>query len=139
MFRGLPFLRLEITRHIVGGRRSARDGHEKMLKVWKRQAFERPEHPVLVNDLERHSHVIQFSGLWGDSPPDTAPARRARRESIMSPAQEHVYFAACRRLSHTWPQVKLEPAQGAKLGYLTVLSGKARSKKSAPYRSVGRS
>ena len=70
------------------------------------------------------------------------------RESIMSPAQEHVYFAACplpladvalllldtglrlgEALSLEWPQVKLAPAQGAKLGYLTVLSGKAKSKK----------
>ncbi len=33
-------------------------------------------------------------------------------------------------LSLDWPQVKLEPAQGAKFGYLTVLSRKAKSKKS---------
>jgi integrase len=29
-----------------------------------------------------------------------------------------------------WPQVKLEPAQGARFGYLTVLSGKAKSRRS---------
>jgi integrase len=33
-------------------------------------------------------------------------------------------------LSLEWAQVKLEPAQGAKFGYLTVSSGKAKSKKS---------
>lgn len=33
-------------------------------------------------------------------------------------------------LSLEWPQVKLRPAQGAKFGYLTVLSGKAKSRKS---------
>jgi hypothetical protein len=33
-------------------------------------------------------------------------------------------------LSLEWQQVNLEPAQGAKFGYLTVLSGKAKSKKS---------
>src|SRR5580658_1184529 len=71
------------------------------------------------------------------------------RESILSPAQEVAYFAVCpspladvalllldtglrlgEALSLEWPQVKLEPAQGAKFGYLTVLSGKAKSKKS---------
>lgn len=71
------------------------------------------------------------------------------RESIMSPAQESLYFAVCptplaevalllldtglrlgEALSLEWPQVKLEPAQGATFGYLTVLSGKAKSKKS---------
>jgi hypothetical protein len=39
-----------------------------VLQVWKRQAFERPEHPVLVNGLERHCHVFQFSGLqWREA------------------------------------------------------------------------
>jgi integrase len=71
------------------------------------------------------------------------------RESIMTPTQEKVYFAACpsplgdvalllldtglrlgEALSLEWAQVKLEPAQGAKFGYLTVSSGKAKSKKS---------
>ncbi len=33
-------------------------------------------------------------------------------------------------LSLEWPQIHLEPANGAKFGYLTVLSGKAKSKKS---------
>jgi integrase len=33
-------------------------------------------------------------------------------------------------LTLEWPQVRLEPAQGAKFGYLTVLSGKAKSRKS---------
>lgn len=33
-------------------------------------------------------------------------------------------------LTMEWPQVRLEPAQGAKFGYLTVLSGKAKSRKS---------
>jgi hypothetical protein len=33
-------------------------------------------------------------------------------------------------LSLEWAQVKLEPAQGANFGYLTVSSGKAKSKKS---------
>jgi integrase len=71
------------------------------------------------------------------------------RESILNPAQETVYLAACpapladvalllldtglrlgEALSLEWAQVKLEPAQGAKFGYVTVLSGKAKSKKS---------
>ena len=71
------------------------------------------------------------------------------RESVLSPAQEPVYFAACpapladialflldtglrlgEALSLEWPQVRLEPAQGAKFGFLTVLSGKAKSRKS---------
>jgi hypothetical protein len=63
MLGGLPFLRLEITCYVVSGGRSAGNGHEDVLQVWKRQAFERPEHPVLVNGLERHSHVFKFSGL----------------------------------------------------------------------------
>ena len=33
-------------------------------------------------------------------------------------------------LSLEWPQVKLEPANSATFGYLTVLSGKAKSRKS---------
>lgn len=33
-------------------------------------------------------------------------------------------------LSLEWPQVRLEPANGAKFGFLTVLSGKAKSRKS---------
>src|SRR2546422_11480881 len=32
-------------------------------------------------------------------------------------------------LSLEWPQVRLEPAEGAKFGYLTVLYGKAKSRK----------
>jgi len=58
MFRGLPFLWFAITTHIAVGGRIGGDGQEHVLTVWKRQAFERPEHPVLVNGLERHSHVI---------------------------------------------------------------------------------
>jgi integrase len=77
------------------------------------------------------------------------------RESIMTPTQEKVYFAACpsplgdvalllldtglrlcEALSLEWAQVKLEPAQGAKFGYLTVSSGKAKSKKSGTYHLV---
>ena len=71
------------------------------------------------------------------------------REFVLSPAQEAAYFAVCpfplldvavllldtglrlgEPLSMEWPQVRLEPAQGAKFGYLTVLSGKAKSRKS---------
>jgi integrase len=71
------------------------------------------------------------------------------RESILSPLQEQAYLAAApdplsdvalllldtglrlgEALSLEWPQVKLESAPGAKFGYLTVLSGKAKSKKS---------
>lgn len=63
MFGGLPFLGFEIASHVVGGDRRAGDGHENVLPVWKRQAFERPEQPVLINRLERHSHVIQFRVL----------------------------------------------------------------------------
>jgi hypothetical protein len=33
MFRGLPFLRLEIAGHVVGGDRSTGDGHEYVLQV----------------------------------------------------------------------------------------------------------
>lgn len=72
-----------------------------------------------------------------------------KRESILSPAQENAYLAACpapladialllldtglrlgEALSLEWPQVKLEPAPGARFGYVTVLSGKAKSKRS---------
>jgi len=34
-------------------------------------------------------------------------------------------------LSLEWPQIHLEPANGAKFGYLTVLSGKAKGKESS--------
>jgi integrase len=33
-------------------------------------------------------------------------------------------------LSLEWPQVRIAPANGAKFGYLTVLSGKAKSRRS---------
>ena len=59
MFGGLPFLGLEVAGHIVGGDRSAGDGNENVLTVGKRQAFKRPEHPVLLNGLERHSHGMR--------------------------------------------------------------------------------
>ena len=71
------------------------------------------------------------------------------REFVLTPAQEVVYFAACpnplcdiatvlldsglrlgEALSLEWPQVHLEPAKGAKFGHLTVLSGKAKNRKS---------
>jgi integrase len=71
------------------------------------------------------------------------------REFVLSPVQEVSYLAACpdvlcdiatvlldtglrlgEALSLEWMQVHLEPAQGAKFGYLTVLSGKAKSRKS---------
>jgi integrase len=71
------------------------------------------------------------------------------REFVLAPAQEHVYLAACpspiadlaavlldtglrlgEALSLEWPQVHPEPARGAKFGYLTILSGKAKNRKS---------
>jgi integrase len=71
------------------------------------------------------------------------------REFVLSPVQEPIYLAACpapladvavvlldtglrlgEALSLEWPQVRLEPAQNAKFGYVTVLSGKAKSRKS---------
>ena len=61
MFGGLPFLGFEIASHIVSSRRSTGDGQEHMAHVGKRQTFERPQHPVLVNGLECHS-TCQFNG-----------------------------------------------------------------------------
>lgn len=71
------------------------------------------------------------------------------REFVLPKAQEAVYMAALPRplqdvalllidtglrlgeaCSLEWPQVHLQPADGATFGYLTVLSGKAKSKKS---------
>jgi integrase len=71
------------------------------------------------------------------------------REFVLTPAQEAAYLAVCppplcdiatllldtglrlgEALSLEWAQVRLEPAHGAKFGYVTVLSGKAKSKKS---------
>ena len=71
------------------------------------------------------------------------------REFILAPAPERVYLAACpsplseiavvlldtglrlgEALSLEWPQVHLEPATGAKFGYLTILSGKAKNRRS---------
>lgn len=71
------------------------------------------------------------------------------REFILTPAGEAKYLAACpfpladvaillldtglrlgEALSLEWPQVRLKPAQGARFGHLTVLSGKAKSRKS---------
>ena len=62
MFRGLPFLRFKITSHVLGGRGGTGNGHEHTLQIWKRQLFERPEHSVLINGLERHCHVFKSSG-----------------------------------------------------------------------------
>lgn len=71
------------------------------------------------------------------------------REFVLDSALEAAYLAACpapladvalllldtgvrlgEALSLEWPQVKLKPAHGAKFGYLTVLSGKAKGRKS---------
>jgi integrase len=71
------------------------------------------------------------------------------REFTLNHSQEKAYLAVCpaslcdvatllvdtglrlgEALSLEWPQVQLEPANGAKFGYLTVLSGKAKSRKS---------
>jgi integrase len=71
------------------------------------------------------------------------------RESILPHDREAVYLAALPHplsdaatvlldtglrlgelLSLDWAQVKIEPANGARFGYLTVLSGKAKNKKS---------
>lgn len=71
------------------------------------------------------------------------------REFVFSNAQESLYLSAATPLlqdvatvlldtglrageliSLEWPQVRLEPAQGARYGYLTILSGKAKSSKS---------
>jgi integrase len=71
------------------------------------------------------------------------------REFVLSPAQEVIYLRACPPLladvaavlldsrlrvgelvKLQWPQVHLEPLEGAKFGYLKVLSGNAKNKKS---------
>jgi integrase len=71
------------------------------------------------------------------------------REFVLNPTQEPAYLAVCptpladvavllldtglrlgEALSLEWPQVRLEPAQGAKYGYLTVLSRKAKGRRS---------
>jgi integrase len=71
------------------------------------------------------------------------------RDFILSPIQEVAYLASCphplcdiamllldtglrlgEALSLEWPQIHLERAHQAKFGYLTVLSGKAKSRKS---------
>jgi integrase len=71
------------------------------------------------------------------------------REFVLSHQQEPAYLAVCpstlsdvalllldtglrlgEALSLGWPQVKLKPAHGAKFGYLTILSGKAKNGKS---------
>jgi integrase len=70
------------------------------------------------------------------------------RHFVLNREQEKVYLAALppflhdiaevlidtglrlgEALSLEWPQVHLEPANGAKFGYVTILSGKAKSKK----------
>lgn len=72
-----------------------------------------------------------------------------QREFVLAHDKEPIYLAAAvqplhdvavllldtglrlgEALSMEWPQVHLEPASGAKFGYLTVLSGKAKGKKS---------
>jgi integrase len=71
------------------------------------------------------------------------------RNFVLSHTQEPAYLAVCpapladvaillldtglrlgEAVSLEWPEVKTEPAQGAKFGYLTVLSGKAKNRKS---------
>lgn len=71
-----------------------------------------------------------------------------QREFVLTQEQEKLYLATLphplgdvavvlldcglrlgEALSLEWPQVHLEPANGAMFGYLTVLSGKAKSKK----------
>jgi len=72
-----------------------------------------------------------------------------QRDFVLNCAQEAAYLTVCpeilcdvatllldtglrlgEALSLEWPQVRLEPAVGARFGYVTVLSGKAKSKKS---------
>jgi len=72
-----------------------------------------------------------------------------QREFVLNDWQEAAYLAACpetlsdiatmlldtglrlgEALSLEWPQVHLESAPGAKFGYITVLSGKAKNRKS---------
>jgi integrase len=71
------------------------------------------------------------------------------RDFVLNPMQEQAYLAIAPKPLHDiavllldtglrlgealnldWQQVKLEPAQNAKFGYVTVLSGKAKSRKS---------
>lgn len=71
------------------------------------------------------------------------------REFVLGPNQEAVYLATCppllcdvatllldtglrlgEALSLDWQQIRLDPVRGAKFGFLTVLSGKAKNKKS---------
>jgi integrase len=71
-----------------------------------------------------------------------------QRDSVLTPMQERLYFQMAPQpladvalllldtglrlgeaLSLEWPQVRLEPAPNAKFGYVTVVSGKAKSRK----------
>ena len=72
-----------------------------------------------------------------------------QREFVLNPAQERLYFEMASQplgdvalllldtglrlgeaLSLAWTEVKLEPANNARFGYLTVLSGKAKNRRS---------
>jgi hypothetical protein len=69
MLRGFPFPRFEITRHIVSGYWSAGNGHQNVLHVGKRQALERPKHPVLVTGLEVIPMSASLPDRGGSQPP----------------------------------------------------------------------
>ena len=109
--------------------------------------------PGSINrELATLRRLLRLAHEWKEIPriPRIHLLRGERnREFVLSPAQEPAYLAVCptpladvavllldtglrlgEAVSLEWPQVKLEPAQGAKFGYLTVLSGKAKNRKS---------
>jgi integrase len=109
--------------------------------------------PASINrELARLRRLLRLAHEWKEIQrvPRIRLLRGERcREFVLTPAQEAAYLAVCPQpladiatllvdtglrlgeaLSLEWPQVRLTPAHGANFGYLTVLSGKAKSKKS---------
>lgn len=113
----------------------------------------KPLAPASINrELATLRRLLNLAEKWkvvAKAPAVQLLKGERNRESVLSAAQERLYLAAASPLlqdvatvlldtglrageliSLEGPQVRLEPAQGARYGYLTVLSGKAKSGKS---------
>jgi len=127
------------------------DGY-KQSRSRMRSRRKKPLSPASINrELATLRRLLRMAHEWKEIQriPRIRLLRGERnREFVLSPAQESAYFAVCsiplsdvavllldtglrlgEAINLEWPQVRLEPAQGAKFGFPTVLAGKAKGRK----------